>query len=61
MEGGHRPVINLKFLNIFIPNQHLKMEGMHLTKDLLQEHDILIKDNYFCIPLHKSSRKYILF
>ena len=38
---------------------------MHLIKDLLQEHDFLIKidlkDAYFDIPLDKSSRKYIRF
>ena len=64
-DGGHRPVINLKFLNSFIPYQHFKMEGMHLIKDLLQEHDFLIKidlkDAYFGIPLDKSSIKYIRF
>ena len=32
-DGDHRPVINLKFLNNFIPYQHFKMEGMHLIKD----------------------------
>ena len=42
-DGGHRPVINVKFLNSFIPYQHFKMEGMHLIKDLLQEHNYLIK------------------
>ena len=64
-DGGHQPVINLKFLNSFIPYQHFKMEGMHLIKDLLEEHDFLIKidlkDAYFGIPLDKSSRKYIRF
>ena len=64
-DGGHRPVINRKFLNSFIPYQYFKMEGMHLIKDLLQEHDFLIKidlkDAYFGIPLDKSSRKYIRF
>ena len=64
-DRGHRPVINLKFLNSFIPYQHSKMEGMHLIKDLLQKHDFLIKidlkDAYFGILLDKSSRKYIRF
>ena len=63
--GGHPPVINLKFLNGIIPYQHFKMEWMHLIKDPLQEHDFLIKidlkDAYFGIPLDKSSRKYIRF
>ena len=64
-DRGQRPVINLKFLNSFIPYQHFKMEGMHLIKDLLQEHDFLIKidlkDAYFDIPLDKSAKKYIRF
>ena len=64
-DGDHRPVINLKFLNGFIPYEHFKMEGMHLIKDLLQENNFLIKidlkDAYFGIPLDKSSRKYIRF
>ena len=64
-DRGHRPVINLKFLNSFMPYQHSKMEGMHLIKDLLQKHDFLIKidlkDAYFGILLDKSSRKYIRF
>ena len=50
-DGGHRLVINLKFLNSLIPYQHFKMEGMHLIKNLLQEHNFLIKidlkDTYF--------------
>ena len=41
--GGHLPVINLKFLNSFIPYQHFKMEGVHLVKDFLQEHDFPMK------------------
>ena len=28
-DGGHRPVINLKHLNQFVPYQHFKMEGLH--------------------------------
>ena len=60
---SHRPVINLKFVNSFIPHQHFKMKVMHLIKDLLQENDFLIKidlkDTYFGTPLDKSSKKYI--
>ena len=64
-DGGHLLVINLKYLNSLIPYQHFKIEGMHLIKDLVQEHNFLIKidlkDAYFGIPLDKSSRKYIRF
>ena len=35
-DGGHQPVINIKFLNSFTPYQHFKMEGIHLINDLLQ-------------------------
>ena len=56
--GGHRPVINLKFLNSFVPYHHFKMKEMHLIKDLCQKHDFLIKmdlkDAYFGIPLDRS-------
>ena len=41
--GAHRPVINMKHLNTFIPYQHFKMEGLHLLKDLLQEGDYMCK------------------
>lgn len=35
-DGGHRPIINLKKLNDFIPHTHFKMEGIHMLKDLLR-------------------------
>ena len=37
--GGHRPVINLKHLNQFVPYQHFKIEGLHYLKFMLQEGD----------------------
>ena len=42
--GGKRPVLNLKPLNKFVPNQTFKMEGIHLLKDVL-------KHNYFMTKL----------
>ena len=64
-DRGHRPVVNLKFLNSFIPCQHSKVEGMHLIKYLLQKHDFLIKidlkDTCFGILLDKNSKKNIRF
>ena len=63
-DGGHRPVINPKFRNSFIPYQHFRMEVMHLIKDLLLKHFLIkvdLKDAYFGITLDESSRKYIRF
>ena len=34
--GGKRPVLNLKPLNKFVPNQTFKMEGINLLKDFLK-------------------------
>ena len=39
-DRGKWPVINLKNLNVFIPYQHFKMEGLHLINDILQEGDL---------------------
>ena len=35
-DGGHRPIINLKSLNNFVPHHHFKMEGIYMLKDLLK-------------------------
>ena len=63
--GENRPVINLKKLNAFIPNEYFKMEGLHCLKFLLEQTDFLckidLKDAYFTIPLSKQSLKYFRF
>lgn len=33
---GNRRVINLKNLNMYIPNQHFKTEALHLLENLLK-------------------------
>ena len=57
----NRPVINLKDLDRFISYKHLKMEGLHYLKYVLQKRDYMckidLKDAYFSVPLHKDSRK----
>ena len=64
-DGGKQPVIILKELNTFIPYKHLKMQGLHLLKEILEQSDYLcnldLKDVFFCVPLNKQSRKYVRF
>ena len=60
-----RPVINFKHLNQFIPYQHFKMEGLLCLREMLQKDDFMwkldMKDAYFSVTLHQSSRKYVKF
>ena len=58
IDGGNRPVVNLKYLNQFIPYQLFKMESLFCLRKLLQEADYMckldMKDAYFSVPLHQS-------
>ncbi len=38
-DGGTRPIINLKALNLFVHKVHFKMEGIHMLKDVLKKGD----------------------
>ena len=64
-DKGQRTVINLKELNQFIPNRHLKTEGLCLLKGLLEEGEYFskldFKDVYFCVPLNKYSQNVVRF
>ena len=42
-DGGQMSVINLKYLEEFIPCNHFKMEGLQNLRYLLQEGDYLCK------------------
>ena len=57
-DGGFRPVINLKALNKFIAEEHFKMEGFHMVKDLAKPGDWLtkldLKDAYVLVPIDPS-------
>jgi hypothetical protein len=61
--GGHRPVINLKPLNNFVPYEHFKMESIHMLKDLLRKDDYLVKidlkDAYLTVPVWRDHQKYL--
>ena len=52
-------------LNLFIPYQHFKMEGLHLIKGLFQDADYMYKidlrDAYFTITTNQKDRKYLRF
>ena len=62
---GNRPVIILKHLNQFIPNQHFKIEGLHCLRNILKKGDYMckldLKDAYFSVPLNPASRKFVWF
>lgn len=63
--GGKRPVLNLRPLNNFVPNETFKMEGIHLLKDFLKPNYFMTKldmrDAYYSIPIDKQSRRYLQF
>ena len=62
---GHKPVINLKPLNCFIPYEHFKMESIHMLKDLLKKGDYMVKidlkDAYLTVPIWQNHQKYLRF
>ena len=64
-DGGNRPLVNLRYLNQFIPYQHFKLEGFFCLRELLQEEDYICKLDmkyaYFSVPLHQSLRNYVRF
>ena len=64
-DGGNRPVVNLRYLNEFIPCQNFKMERLFCLRELLHDGDYIckldMKDAYFSVPLHQSSRNYVRF
>ena len=57
--------VNLKNPSSFISYQQLKMEGLHLIKELLQEREYMCKivprDAYFAIPINQKYKKYLRF
>ena len=64
-EGVWRPVISLSHLNEFIHHTRFKMETVASVLLSVREGDFLasldLKDAYFQIPIHRSSRKLLRF
>ena len=63
--GGHRPVINLKLLNCFIPYEDFKLESIHILKDLLKKMDYMVKIDlkylYLTVPIRQNHQQYLRF
>ena len=63
--GGWRPVIDLSHLNEFVRQTPFKMETVASVLLSVREGDFLasidLKDAYFQIPVHQSSRKLLRF
>ena len=63
--GGWRPVISLSHLNEFVQLTSFKMETVASVLLSVREGDFLasldLKDAYFQIPIHRSSRKLLRF
>ena len=63
--GGWRPVIDLSHLNEFVHLTRFKMETVASVLLSVREGDFLaslgLKDAYFQIPIHRSSRKLLRF
>ena len=64
-DGGWRPVIDLSHLNEFVLQTPFKMEPVASMLLSVREGDFLasvgLKDTYFQIPVHRSSRKLLRF
>ena len=64
-DGGHRPILNLKPLNVYLKNQHFKMETLRSIIQALEQGDwavsLDLKDAYLHIPMYPSDRQFLRF
>lgn len=64
-DGSYRFILNLKKLNKFVITQHFKMEDIRTASKLISKYDFManidLKDAYFFVPIHSSSKKYLRF
>jgi hypothetical protein len=65
-DGGLRPILNLKKLNAaHLDTSYFRMETMEDVRHILRPGDcatsIDLRDAYFHVPLHPSTRKYMRF
>lgn len=63
--GDKRFILNLKNLNHFIKPPHFKMEDLRTAVKLMVPNCFLatidLKDAYFLVPIHPTSKKYLRF
>ena len=63
IDGGWRPIINLKSLNSYLFTPHFKLENIQSLKDVLLQNDFMVKvdlkDAYLTVPMHHSAYKYL--
>ena len=60
-DGRNRPVISLRNLNEFMPNQNFMMKGLRCLRNFWKEGDYMCKDEYFLIPLNTFSTRFVQF
>lgn len=64
-DGSFRLILNLKKLNKFVITHHFKMEDIRTVSKLISKYDYMtnidLKEAYFFIPIHLSSRKFLRF
>ena len=62
--GRNRPFINFENLNQYIPHHYFKMESLQSLRDILKHGNVMckldLKKAYFCIPLTKESKKFVI-
>lgn len=63
--GKFRFILNLKKLNSFVIAPHFQMEDFRTAANLIQQDYFMtcldLKDAYYLVPIHESSRKYLRF
>jgi hypothetical protein len=61
--GKFRPVINLKYLNVFVHYDHFKQETFKVVLDILQKNDFLtsidLQDAYFSVRFTKIFKNFL--
>lgn len=57
--------MNPKSLNRLVHTEHIKMEGIHVLRDLLKKGDWMTKvdlmDAYFMVPIHREDTAFFKF